>query len=198
MLPVLNVCYRIETFFMDSSTLIVVFDRHRLELKFQLSYKDDPRRCVHVTIQVTNSRLTSLIYEQFPQKRVTALPRWSHRVLPIIALLGVSGSFDTAHADQVLVSSLLADGVVSSNPISPSIIDSSDSWRREFTSGVSTNLVSIKASLGQLDPGNNGDFSLTAQLIQVSSASDNPAVGVLVATLSQDRLDFNEGGFPEH
>jgi hypothetical protein len=111
--------------------------------------------------------------------------RWSYRFLPIFAFLGLWGSFDTARADQVLVSTLLPDGVVSPNPLSPSQIDTSDFWAQEFTSGVSTNLVSIQASLGLLDPGANGGFSLTAQLIQVDNASDAPDMGSVVATLSQ-------------
>ena len=111
--------------------------------------------------------------------------RWRCRVLPIIAFLGLSGSFSAAHANQVLVSNLLPDGVVSANPLSPSQIDTSDFWAQEFTSGVSTNLVSIQASLGMLIPGANGGFSITAQLVQVNNASDAPDMGSVLGTLSQ-------------
>jgi len=85
----------------------------------------------------------------------------------------------------VLVSNLLPDGVVSSNPFSPVVVDPADTWAQEFTSGVSVNLSSIQASLGQLNSGSNGDFSVTAQLYQVSSAGDSPDQGTLVATLNQ-------------
>jgi hypothetical protein len=111
--------------------------------------------------------------------------KWRCRVLAIIAFLGLWGSFDTARANQVLVSNLLPDGVVSGNPLSPSQIDTTDFWAQEFTSGVSTNLVSIQASLGLLNPGANGGFSVTAQLIQVNNASDAPDMGSVVAALSQ-------------
>jgi PEP-CTERM motif len=106
-------------------------------------------------------------------------------VLALIALLGHSACVYTAFADPVLVSNLLPDGVVSGNSFSPSVIDATDSWAQEFTSGASVNLASIQASLGRLDAGTNSDFSLTAQLIQVTNASDGPDSGSVVATLSQ-------------
>ena len=112
--------------------------------------------------------------------------RWLCRVLAIVAVLGISGSYcATATASQVLVSNLLADGVVSANPNSPSQIDTADFWAQEFTSGVSSNLVSIQASLGLLNPGANGGFSVTAQLIEVNNATDAPDMGSVVANLSQ-------------
>ena len=71
------------------------------------------------------------------------------------------------------------------NPFSPSVIDSQDSSAQQFTSGISTDLVSITVSLGQLNSGNNGDFALTARLIEVMNAGDAPDMGSVVATLSQ-------------
>ncbi len=106
-------------------------------------------------------------------------------VLALIALLGHSACLSTACAGQVLVSNLLSDGVVSGNTFSPSVIDATDFWAQEFTSGASVNLASIQASLGQFNAGTNSDFVLTAQLIQVTNASDGPDMGSVVAALSQ-------------
>ena len=111
--------------------------------------------------------------------------RLRSRVWPILAFLGLCSSPFTARADQVLVSNLLPDGVVSSNPFSPIVVDAASTWAQEFTSGVSVNLSSIQASLGLLNPGNNGDFSLTASLYQVSNVGDAPNLGTLLGTLSQ-------------
>lgn len=100
--------------------------------------------------------------------------RLRSRVWPILAFLGLCSSPFTTRADQVLVSNLLPDGVVSSNPFSPIVVDPTDTWAQEFSSGVSVNLSSIQASLGLLNPGNNADFSLTASLYQVSKSGTLP------------------------
>ncbi len=57
-------------------------------------------------------------------------------VLALIALLAHSACPYTASADPVLVSNLLPDGVVSGNFFSPSVVDATDSWAQEFTSGA--------------------------------------------------------------
>ena len=119
--------------------------------------------------------------------------RLRSRVWPILAFLGLCSSPFTTRADQVLVSNLLPDGVVSSNPFSPIVVDPTDTWAQEFSSGVSVNLSSIQASLGLLNPGNNADFSLTASLYQVSKVGDTPDLGSLVATLSQVGSISNTG-----
>ncbi len=111
--------------------------------------------------------------------------RLRSRVWPVLAFLAICSSPFAARADQVLVSNLLPDGVVSTNPFSPIVVDPQDTWAQEFTSGVSVNLSSIQASLGLLNPGNKGDFSVTASLYQVSSVGDTPNLGTLVGTLSE-------------
>ena len=100
----------------------------------------------------------------------------SYRLFSIVAVLGLSLSPFSARAGEVLVSNL--DRLVSGS--SPSIIDPANNWAQQFTSGVSTDLLSIKASLGELDSGNNQDFALTAQLFAVGSSSLNPDQGALV------------------
>ena len=114
-------------------------------------------------------------------------------VLALIALLAHSACPYTASADPVLVSNLLPEGVVSGNFFSPSVVDATDSWAQEFTSGASINLASIQASLGQLNAGTNSDFSLTAQLIQVTNASDGPDSGSVVSAMSQLGLISTSG-----
>ncbi len=113
--------------------------------------------------------------------------KWRARVWPIIAFWGLATSPFTAHASQVLVGNL--DQPVSS--FSPSIIDPADTWAQEFTTGTSANLQSIIASLGNINLGNNGDFTLTAQLFSVTSAitPPDPTMG---ATLL-DTLTLNGG-----
>ncbi len=107
--------------------------------------------------------------------------KWRCRLLPLIAVMGFWASPFTARAGEVLVSNL--DQVPSA--FSPSIIDTADFWAQQFTSGVPSDLVSIKANLGELHSGNNGDFALTARLFEVGSASSTPDLGSLVATFSQ-------------
>jgi hypothetical protein len=104
------------------------------------------------------------------------------RASAIIAVLAVSGFIRAARGDEVLVSNLDQ----SPGGLSPSQIDTTDSWAQEFTSGISSPLAFIKASLGELDPGTNGDFTLTAQLFSVTTAGNTPDQGTLVGTLAQN------------
>jgi PEP-CTERM motif len=107
--------------------------------------------------------------------------RWSYRLFWIVAVLGFWACPASARAGQVLVSNL--DQPPSS--FSPSIIDPADFWAQQFTTGVSASLVSIKANLGELDAGINGDFIVTAQLFQVTTTSNTPDQGSLVASFTE-------------
>jgi hypothetical protein len=109
--------------------------------------------------------------------------RFDFHAATLIVFL-VLGSFPlSAPASQVIVGNLSQPP----DPIaSPSVIDPFDFWAQEFTSGVAATLLSIDASLGNFRAGNNGDFALTAQLYQVSSASNTPDQGTLIATLTQN------------
>jgi hypothetical protein len=108
--------------------------------------------------------------------------RLDFRVKTLIALTGLLLCPLSARASQVIVGNL--NQTVSSN--SPSVIDPSDFWAQEFTSGVAATLQSVDASLGNFTQAGSGDFALTAQLFQVSSASNTPDMGSLVATLTQN------------
>jgi hypothetical protein len=108
--------------------------------------------------------------------------RLDFRVKTLIALTGLLLCPLSARASQVIVGNL--NQTVSSN--SPSVIDPSDFWAQEFTSGVAATLQSVDASLGNFAQAGSGDFALTAQLFQVSSASNTPDMGSLVATLTQN------------
>jgi hypothetical protein len=82
-------------------------------------------------------------------------------------------------ASQVVVGNLGS----SPDPTSPAVIDSSDYWAQEFTTGgMSYTLQNILASLGEA----NGSLSLTAQLIEVPSADVAPDSGTVVDTLIQN------------
>ena len=109
--------------------------------------------------------------------------RFCFRSRILIAVLGLALCPLSTRASQVIVGNLdqLPDPVAS-----PSVIDPSDFWAQEFTSGVAATLQSIDASLGNFSAGNNGDFVLTAQVFQVSGAMDTPDQGALIATLTQN------------
>jgi hypothetical protein len=109
--------------------------------------------------------------------------RLGFRVRLLIALMGLALSPLSARASQVIV------GNINQPPdplLSPSVIDPSDFWAQEFTSGVSATLQSIDASLGNFSQAGSGDFVLTAQLFAVSSEANTPDTGTLVATLTQN------------
>jgi hypothetical protein len=118
--------------------------------------------------------------------------RSSYRLLSIVALLGFWACPFTARAGQVLVSNL--DQPVSG--LSPSTIDPGDFWAQQFTSGVAATLTSITTSLGEFDSGNNQNFKLTAQLFQVTSISNTPDQGSLVAGFTQvGSIPTGDGNF---
>jgi hypothetical protein len=105
------------------------------------------------------------------------------RVWSMIAVWGIAASPVGAHAGQVVVGNLNQPP----GQLSPSQIDPEDFWAEEFTTGGgSYTLTHILASLGGFDRGNNGDFTLTAQLFAVTSQSETPDQGTLVATLTQN------------
>ena len=105
------------------------------------------------------------------------------RVKILIAFLGLALCPLSARASQVIVGNLSA---TPDPKLSPAVIDPSDFWAQEFTSGVAATLQSVDASLGNFSAGNNGDFVLTAQLFQVSGAMNTPDQGTLIATLTQN------------
>jgi hypothetical protein len=109
--------------------------------------------------------------------------RFVFRTGTLIVLLVLGSCPLSARASQVIVGNLSA----TPDPIaSPSVIDPTDFWAQEFTSGVPATLQSIQASLGNFSAGNNGDFALTAQVFQVSTLMNTPDQGTLIATLTQN------------
>jgi hypothetical protein len=108
--------------------------------------------------------------------------RFCFRVGTLITLLGLMSCPMSVRASQIIVGNLNQ----TPDPVSsPSVIDPSDFWAQEFSSGVSATLQSVDASLGNFVAGTGG-FTLTAQLFEVSSESNTPDMGTLVATLTQN------------
>jgi len=108
--------------------------------------------------------------------------RLFYRVVTLFVLLVLGLCPLRARAGPVIVGNLSQPP----DPLSPSVIDSTDFWAQEFTSGVAATLQSVEASLGNLSAGNNGDFALTAQLYKVAGASNTPDQGTQIATLTQN------------
>ena len=100
----------------------------------------------------------------------------------MIAIAGLSAFPLDARAGQVIVSSL-GDPI---GAFSPSQVDTADFFAQEFTTGGSFTLQSIVAQLGDLNSGNNGDFTVTAQVVSVTSEGNSPGQGTLLATLTQN------------
>jgi hypothetical protein len=111
----------------------------------------------------------------------------------MIAFMGLSAFPFSVRAGQVIVSNLAQDG----NPgqFSPSQIDPSDFWAQEFTTGGSFTLLNVFADLGNLNTGNNGDFTVTAQLISVASAGDTPDQGTVVANFANNTVSIPTSSF---
>jgi hypothetical protein len=97
----------------------------------------------------------------------------------MIAVVGLSAYPLSARAGQVIVSNLNQ----TPDPFT-SQIDPSFTWAQEFTTGGSFTLLNVFASLGDLNPGNNGDFTVTAQLFSVVNAGDTPNLGTVVANFA--------------
>jgi hypothetical protein len=106
--------------------------------------------------------------------------RFSSRLFTVLAVLGLASCPLSARAD-IIVGNL---GQPPDPTLSPSIIDPSDFWAQQFTSGIATSMVSIEASLGDFNAGTS-NFALTAQLVSVTSESMTPDLGTVVATLTQ-------------
>jgi hypothetical protein len=104
------------------------------------------------------------------------------RIWSMIAVVGLSAYPLTARAGEVIVGNL--DQPIAST--SPSQIDPTFTWAQEFTTGGSFNLQSIVASLGDLNPGNNGDFTVTAQLFSVMVGTTTPDQGTLLTSFTEN------------
>jgi hypothetical protein len=84
------------------------------------------------------------------------------QVWSAVTLLGLSAIPSPAPASDLIVGNLDQPP----SPSSPVQINTKDFWAQEFTTGgLTVNLASIIANLGNLVPGANGDFALTARLI---------------------------------
>jgi hypothetical protein len=103
-------------------------------------------------------------------------------ICSMIAIVGLSAFPLDARAGQVIVSSL-GDPI---GAFSPSQVDTADFFAQEFTTGGSFTLQSIVAQLGDLNSGNNGDFTVTAQVVSVTSEGNSPGQGTILATLTQN------------
>ena len=107
--------------------------------------------------------------------------RMSPRIWSMIAVIGLL-TYPCAPRAGTIVSNLGQSAGVSS----PSQIDPTDFWAQEFTTGGSFTLGSVIATLGDLNTGDNHDFTVTAQLFSVPIAGDTPDQGTLVASFTQN------------
>jgi hypothetical protein len=98
----------------------------------------------------------------------------------LLAIAFFCGQTLVARGGVILVSNL-SNTPADTSPVS---VTTSTSYAQQFQSGVPASLARIVASLGDLDPGANGDFTLSASLIAVSSPSIFPDDGILVTTLN--------------
>jgi PEP-CTERM motif len=103
------------------------------------------------------------------------------RIWSMIAVVGLSAYPLTARAGEVIVSNLNQPPDSSTSQIDPTF-----TWAQEFTTGGSFNLQSIVASLGDLNPGNNGDFTVTAQLFSVMVGTTTPDQGTLLTSFTEN------------
>jgi hypothetical protein len=115
------------------------------------------------------------------------------RLLPVLAALGLAVVLPGARAGDIIIVGILCEPHPSSDtifPATPSLFGFEAA--QEFTTGSkSYALESILANLGNLDPGKNGDFALTAAL----QADNGGNPGTVLATFNYDLSTIPKSGF---
>jgi hypothetical protein len=98
----------------------------------------------------------------------------------MIAVVGLSAYPVNARAGQVIVTNMGQTPDSQTSQVDPSF-----TWAQEFTTGGSYNLLNVLTSLGQFISGNNGDFTVTAQLFTVTNETSTPNEGTLLTSFTQ-------------
>jgi hypothetical protein len=110
----------------------------------------------------------------------------------MIALLGLCLA-PLAARGGTIVSNLAAPP----GSFSPVTVTDDTWWAQQFTSGGPAVLTQIITQLGNLDTGNSGDFTLSAALYSVTSASNLPDLGTFVTSFSVNQSSIPTGNFAD-